>query len=531
MHRSTPPAAFARLIALPFAVACIVGSSMSMVSMPATAQGQHQPPQQQDQGIALPVYYEGDGLILSIEGIDQNTGSINGRLMLGQTICPYAASFTAENAVRGSFSANGQQFEFTTVENADDSLSFTTGNSVYTLRMVAQPSRPLPGGQPGGGGVTNPPHNTQPGGGGAQPPAMGAVTLQPHALNDSGMNNTRSHTLLVPEGWQVQGGVQWTPELYKDFVHMNLTVSGPGGAQVTVTPGGMFEWSDIYDIMAQQGAAQQRPQPGQNVGGMRFMPMPDTTTDYIVRYLLPSRRPQAQNVQIVDVTEMTDVLEARRQLYQPILAAFEQNNQMLRQQGGSASLTLGADRIRVTYTENGVQYQEEFTVHFWVGIHRNPLSGNVLATLATWMIEDVISVRSPVQTAQQNMPVLHAVAMSLQPDPQWQATIMELRARINRQEMEAIQRRGEIRRQANEEMFARHQESIRSQNEARDRSHHQFINYIRDVQQVRMPNGQIATVPSTHSHIYSNGNGGVVLSHQPIHNAGQHGLTPVQPIR
>ena len=108
--------------------------------------------------------------------------------------------------------------------------------------------------------------------------------------------------------------------------------------------------------------------------------------------------------------------------------------------------------------------------------------------------------------------VLESVAMSIRATPQWTANIMELRSRINRQEIDAIMRRGEITRQANQEAFDRHQESIRTAQESQDRVNHQFMNYLRDVDDYRMPDGSTVQLPSNYSHIYTNGQGQVILT-------------------
>ncbi|MGI9014738.1 MAG: tetratricopeptide repeat protein [Phycisphaerales bacterium] len=128
------------------------------------------PPQQQQQAPGLPVFYEGGGLIMTIERMDQQQGTIAGTLLLGDNVFTYQARFTAEASIEGSFTAGQQQYPFTAIEDAQDAVTFRTGQSSYTMQQVDRPSRPVPrvqpqqppafdprgGGGGNGGGVASP---------------------------------------------------------------------------------------------------------------------------------------------------------------------------------------------------------------------------------------------------------------------------------------------------------------------------------------------------------------------------------------
>ncbi len=466
-----------------------------------------------------------DGRMVDVRAAGRFEGGLQGdraTLRAGDTMATVVQ--TGESGSMGP-----QQMEFTI---SGDSISGRLGNdydgwSQFSATRTARPAtRPggntRNGGRDGewrlqGGGATT--GLGRPAGAGGVS-AASSVTLEPVALPDPEMGGAPSHTLLVPQGWRHQGGARWSqPQLYLDMVHLDLRVTAPDGAAFGYYPGANYTWSDIYQINAQMGVpgTGPAPRPGQATGdGLTFMPLPQTTGEYVQTMLIPQNRPEATDVQVLEASEMSDVLATLRELLGPTIQSMEQQNQAMRQMGGGETNTsLFADRVRVRYRENGVEFEEDVYVTGYAFITRIPMSMGPVATMARWGVEDVRMVRTPVGGSP-NRAIADAASLSVRPDPKWLATVMQLRAQINKTVSDGIAERGRINREAMQKSFEIHQESVRSRQASNDRLHHQFINYIRDVEDYKTPSGNVVQLPSQYNHAYTNGQGQFMMSNAPL---------------
>ncbi|MEQ8769619.1 MAG: hypothetical protein RIB60_03810 [Phycisphaerales bacterium] len=350
--------------------------------------------------------------------------------------------------------------------------------------------------------------------------APGQVTLNPVTLTDPQMSGAPSHTLLVPEGWQKTGGVKWNPpQLYQDMVHLDLHVTAPDGAAFGYYPGGNYTWSDIFQINAQMGVpgSGPPPQPGQITSeGLTFMPMPQSTGDFVQSMLMPSQRPNATDVRVTNAQEMPEVIATMREILGPTIQSIERQSQTMRQMsGGQMQMSPFADRVTVTYREGGQRFEEDVFVTGYVIITQMPVGMGSVATMARWGVEDMRTVRSPAGGSP-NRAIADAASLSVRPDPKWLATVIDMRAQIQKSVMDGINERNRITRQAMEESFKRHQETVRERQASNDRLHHQFINYIRDVEDYRTPSGNVVQLPNQYNNAYMNGQGQVIMTNQTL---------------
>lgn len=630
------------------------------LAAPAVAQGnpldRKQPPPTPDQALDLPVYFEGDGLIVSIERVDTSNGRVEGRVMLGENAFPHSGTVTPDGTITGAFVANGEEYDFTAVENDDDSVTFTTGDTSYTMQQVARPSRALPAEKtrrtpertasdvltgewrgtgtdqaedgtpmtftitlvitrtaqgsvaaelqsnvayPVGNGQTVPidlrgrftgpaaegalelrsPEVTasangqtdslgaqtlrlQPKGGGVisgrlgndvegwshfevrkqQTPApaggpddanqprttpnatpatapQGTVVLEQVRLEDPGLNNMVSHTLLKPQGWQVQGGQQWTPQAFRDFVHLNLRVAAADGRGIAVYPGGFYEDSNIYEITAQMGGRNMRPQPGQVLNsGIRHMPLPGSAGEYVTNVLFPINRPQATNLRVVNTTQLPPVQQQIEAMFAPVIENARRGDQQMRQMGGYSETTgsVLAERVRVAYQEQGQAFEEDVWVLGFIQLSAEKTQPDMpIVHTAHWTMFDSRGIRAPAGQLDRARPLLEAISLSIQENPRYAAVIMDLQQRINRQQIDTLRRRGEITRQAQEEAWATHQAGVRQREESNDRMHDHFMEYVQDIDRYQDVDGQTVKLPGLYSHVYSSGDGKYLLSNEP----------------
>lgn len=76
------------------------------------------------------------------------------------------------------------------------------------------------------------------------------LVLERKEVLNPGMGNVASHTLLVPKGWQFQGGVQWTPTV-DNFVNFVASVQGPDRESLH------FDWNRTFRVLELAIAARQ----------------------------------------------------------------------------------------------------------------------------------------------------------------------------------------------------------------------------------------------------------------------------------
>ena len=606
------------------------------------------------QNTGLPAIFEGEGLRLSIEQVDGNTGNIRGSLTMNGSVFPFNAQSTSASSFSGQFDASGQRFDFTAENDSQGNILFRTGSTTYRLQPAnaggggggdVPPPNPPAGnsiagtwsgtasdttddGQPvtfpvkmtinsaGNGSITADVQSTVPyptgdgqtvsveitgrftgrssgnnryelhtsnltGKANGQTMPLGEsgmrlelsadgktingwvgddeegwspmqlqrqgrivqpdprpVVNDPHrqrttvpqgtvefekvTLRDSGMDNMISHTFLKPKGWQVQGGQQWNPQLYKDFVHLNLAVTANDGRQMRVYPGGFYEDSNIYEVSQRMGLSQQsqRPQPGQPLmNGMSNMPVPQSASEYVSKILLPAHRPQATNVQVIGETDLPILKRQMDEMMKPLVQQMQIGDQQLRQMGGNVQTTMNAfaQRVRVSYTENGQSFEEDIYVTGWIMDAANDMFQNgMIVHQWNWMVIDPRGLRAPAGQLDQNTPLLESMHLSVQQDPKYMAVIMSIRNKIAKQEMDALIKRGEIARKGREEAWRIHQEGVRAQQVARDKNHDDFIDMIRDVDKFQDIDGSTVKLPSVYSNVYSNGNGGFIMTNDPI---------------
>ena len=96
------------------------------------------------------------------------------------------------------------------------------------------------------------------------------VKLSVHTFQDPGSRGMDSHTVLVPEGWKVEGGAFWANQRYFNVLpSQDVAVTAPDGRSVRVEPTMMAK-----DFIPPANLGMQRPQRGASDNGYPILPMP-----------------------------------------------------------------------------------------------------------------------------------------------------------------------------------------------------------------------------------------------------------------
>lgn len=264
-------------------------------------------------------------------------------------------------------------------------------------------------------------------------------------VHDPMIENFRAISLLVPVGWQVQGGIHWEPNLHP-LAAATLTITDPAGAYVLETFFPLrFSWID--DPMYQH--------PGMNWLGAIMAP-PRGAAQAVQDFVLPHFRPNAQVVGTL-----------------PIETA-----------------NLGGDydgvRLRVRYSTPNGDIEEEFLA---ITSYASMTSG---ATFTQWGFEMLYSVRGPAGELDRMLPTFGTISASFDIDPLWFSNYLTVMEMFMARGYEGIRLAGELSQyltRTNAEISRIHQETWENQQRTYDRLHDNFVDYIRDTQKVGGANG------------------------------------------
>lgn len=328
-----------------------------------------------------------------------------------------------------------------------------------------------------------------------------ALYIERIALRDPAVNNLESHTLLAPRGWTVHGGPVWTPQAFRSFVHLNLRLRAPDGREVAVYPGMMYSYVRA-DAMP--------PFPTGSIdNGTILMPVPSSIEEYVAGLFMPQHHPQAQNVRVLESTERPEMHRALEEMARPVVEAERQRDAMM---GTQTEFTTIAVCVRVSYEENGHVWEEDL---YFDGQTQQTFSyemnlGQVVQSI--WWLSDVTGVRAPAGSLEQAKPLLDAIRLSIRRTPEYAALIYEINARILREDARALKEAAQIWIQHQNEILRTQGPKVASTQAAIDKAHREFVNYIRDVDDYKTPDGSTIALPAHYDHVYTNGQGNYVLT-------------------
>lgn len=342
------------------------------------------------------------------------------------------------------------------------------------------------------------------------PPVDGALELSTVELRDPGTNDMVSHRVLVPKGWETSGGVTWTPQQTRAYVHLEVSIDAPDGRGVRYLPNGSFAFTEGSTAQGQQA------QPGQLVGGQIWMAPAGSAAEFVASSLLPFARPEARDVEVLSVREVDELAREWRQAFAPVIASQEQTNQMNAQMGSGSQVKteLSAPLIRVAYTEGGKRYEEEFSMVYLVTCMSYDLGWGGWMRCWDWAIYHTQSVRAEAGRLDAEMPLLRTVAGSVRPTQRWQAMMDQLNAQLQRQQrqsqqvtMREIQKTSRTIAENGNDILEMGHESWKRQQASSDRISHAWSNTTHGVDDYQLPDGTTRSLDSSYNHVFTNSTG------------------------
>ncbi|HEX7597105.1 MAG TPA: hypothetical protein VF518_02760, partial [Polyangia bacterium] len=207
-------------------------------------------------------------------------------------------------------------------------------------------------------------------------------------------------TLLVPKGWQVEGGIFRVNPMQaggpanamEAKCDLAVKSDGTGSTMIRFLP--KMIYADGPMVPGMFG-------PGSNYNGMQVVAMP--SVEGYLQWLLRTSRPQATGVKIVQYQDRRDLAQAIQKAAAPL------NAQVM--QVGQRPMTFQAGALVVEYSEGGTRYKEAlFTI-----------LGDWRASAASWWNDLTITMRAPAAEAERWKSVLDIIRNSIEMDARWVA--------------------------------------------------------------------------------------------------------------
>ena len=291
-------------------------------------------------------------------------------------------------------------------------------------------------------------------------------------------------TILVPDGWTVQGGPVWRHQYSNLATFEGIVASADGFEAVQYFP--------IFPQIWQQGGIPFFPEGSIYLGNEVRPPIGDAAA-FLEALVLPAYR-GGVGPRII----------AREPL--PAVAAMYVQNSL-------AGTEVVAERILTEHVFNGVAILEEFTVV--LSFTPNPAIPGALV----WKPEQLFSVRAPASAFEEARPILQAIATSPVVNRDWYAAYVYVLDLSIQNGFAAIRSAGEMSRIVTEANQAISDTIIESYNQTQatnDRIFDAVSQTIRGVETYSDPfEGGTIELPNGYNYAYASEEGNVILTNEP----------------
>lgn len=316
-----------------------------------------------------------------------------------------------------------------------------------------------------------------------------------------------SHTFLLPEGWQQQGGVWWRDSPFP-FSALDLAIFDPH-SRLAVRFLGFphFTWYEPNS----PGYA-----PGQLAGTARIA-MPPLRGDpqaFLQHVIFPQHFPHVSGLSIVDVVPMPVVAE---EAYRDATGAGVQGPQV----------AVESYSARLHYEQDGVALEEDVYFTLVFAYNPNPYAAYYTpnpwspapASTWTWYPTELFGLRANRGQLDASTPLLRALAASIRVDRTWFAINLTVHQQHDQAIISAGRRLGDVltelhaHRQGLADML--HGQWVDNQR-SQDRIHDAFSQYIRGTQAYQGPVGERVELPAHYPSVWQQqGGGAYIMSMDP----------------
>ncbi|MEM9802762.1 MAG: hypothetical protein AAGA20_20720 [Planctomycetota bacterium] len=460
---------------------------------------------------ARPVTYRGDGMTATIESVDQRTGELSGKITIddGRPM-PFTVLVDSDGRGTGQVTGPDRVRRLRTRDVDERTVRVTYRARRYTVVLVDGPAP-----SPSEGGGDEPRRSNS----AVERPTVaptGSVVLTKHTFKDSGTRGMESHTVLVPKGWDVEGGAFWAPKQYFALMpSQDIRVTSPEGVSVRVEPKMVAK---AFQPPPELAAA--TPPTGASDKGFPVVPLPadvDAWKRWMESQVLPAELPKARGLRVRDAAMVPELTWELRRRYAPYKQALEQRNGM-----GTSRITADSAVLsfECTYELDGVDLEEVRVIAFTYMHDDGPYTGR--STM--WNVESAVSYRAPKGTLQENIALLKTIADSVRMTPQWarmradlQAKHLKVSREVALRDMEASRKRSEIVSQSGQDLSDIIQAGYQKREAIRSSSQAKLIHAIQGTEEYTTPGSNtVVHLPYGYDHVYSNGRDEYLLTNDAL---------------
>jgi hypothetical protein len=337
-------------------------------------------------------------------------------------------------------------------------------------------------------------------------PSQSATVFQEHKITDPGMNNIVATTVLVPEGWEVEGGMtRPAPQFFNMPVMLDIKFTAPDGRRVRQFPGFRFEFNH------------QNPQQllSPTMSGNMYMPLYQSAGAWLMDLIRRYPDKKMSDVRLISEEMVPDVTKQLRQNNAQLFQLAAQSRSMGAQSGIYSDFDAQVTKVVLQYQEGGKRMEETVLIAWQALVHS--VYGQVAS--GSWQINLMYSVRGPVGTDYLNDPQMMAILHSARPNPVWLEE-------MNKHWMEMARIRNQGAHQRQQQANAAHRKRMQTLNEtsdiiangwktrsqSRDAGHDRYIDSIHEVTPYQAPNGETVKLPSFYDQVYTDNNGRYLLN-------------------
>lgn len=347
--------------------------------------------------------------------------------------------------------------------------------------------------------------------------ADGKLVLRRKAVKDPVKQNMTSHTIFVPEGWEMTGETKWPhPYFFRMLPSPKIVVSSPDGAQVAIHRTGLYsdprpsaEYRNYYGI--------RRLKEQSNDGGSLVLYRPDSFQEWKSVFrekIIPERHPNATNIRIIKVSECEEISQALIKNARPMIAQVQQANQMARSFGmpEPQSISIQALTIEATFEENGVK--KEFLA--MIGVHSIETRMQGLVQVR-WSAEPNISYTAPYGELEAKMPVLVAITGTMRPTKSWVREVQRhIAANQPRNAPRPVQSSVNVGNTFSEILDISHK-GFRKRSNMTDTGQRKYVNSIHQTADYSS-GGMNYHLPAGYDHVYTDDNDTIILTNDSLFN-------------
>lgn len=254
-------------------------------------------------------------------------------------------------------------------------------------------------------------------------PSAETASLKPYTFKDPLMGGMEAYTIQIPDGWHVDGELRWNPQDAIAAVSVDAMVGTDDGTQVQFLPSGSFSY---FDGQAMPGGPP-LPEEGDWSNGSMFLNPGQGPEEFVTRVIMGSYRPGVQDIRVVSAGEAAPVSSIYSDFMTPMI---EQMAEGAQQSGFQTNHKVYCPLIRVSYTDRGQAFEEEFSFMYMRVDMTGDMAPGKKVTNTMWSVFDVRGVRAPKGQLDDSLPLLRSISCSLQASRPWAAVLDEINAKV-----------------------------------------------------------------------------------------------------